>query len=427
MSNARRTAGLALVLAGALGGLTAVAADWPHFRGPKGDGICEEKGLLQEWPEGGPKLLWKLEGLGRGYSSVSIAGGKLYTMGDLNRDGQESQFILAYDLNTKQPLWQTRVGPPHGDGGPRCTPTVSDGLVYAIGTSGDLVCADAATGKKVWDKSFEKDFGGQMMSGWKFSESPLVDGERLVCTPGGAQATMVALNRKTGEVIWKCAMPNIGDRGKDGAGYSSCVISEACGIRQYVQILGRGAIGVAADTGKFLWGYNRVANNVANITTPVVKGDYVFVSTAYGTGSGLVKLVKEGDGLKAEQVYFLGPEVFQNHHGGVVLLGDCLYGGDGQNKGGPTCIEFLTGKIVWHEKSLSGGSAAVLAADGRLIYRYDSGTVCLLEAKPDGLHVKGRFDPVKGAGPAWPHPVILDGKLYLRHGDILACYDVKTP
>lgn len=415
-------------LAAAIGAASlAGAADWPRFRGPEGNGLCAEQGLLQEWPEGGPALLWKMTGLGRGYASVSIVDGRIYTMGDLNRDGGESQFLLAVDLQTQQLLWATRVGPPHGDGGPRCTPTVHDGRVYAIGTSGDLLCAAAADGKTVWSKSFEKDFGGKMMSGWRYSESPLVDGDRLVCTPGGSRATVAALDRKTGATLWTCAVPDMGDRGKDGAGYSSIMVSEGAGVRQYVQIFGRGAVGIAAADGTFLWGYNRVANNVANISNPVIKGDHVFVSTAYGTGSALLKLVKDGGGVKAEEVYFLDANTFQNHHGGVVLVGDHLYGGQGQNAGGPTCIELLTGNIAWKEKAPAGGSAAVLYADGRLLFRYDSGPVCLLEATPDALRLKGRLEPPKGGGPAWAHPVIVDGRLYLRHGDILACYAVKAP
>ncbi len=416
------TVALALFLQGIA---AAETPDWPHFRGPDCDGKCTETGLLQEWPEGGPELLWKLEGLGNGYSSVSIAEGKIFTMGDRETaDGSESQFVIAYDLASQRELWTARVGPPHRDG-PRCTPTIDDGLAYAIGTAGDLVCLDATTGSVRWRKSFSDDFGGKMMTGWKYSESPLIDGEKLVCTPGGPDATFVALNKRTGELIWKCALPEIGKRGKDGAGYSSMVVAEIDGLRQYIQILGRGAVGVAADTGKCLWGYNRVANGIANIPTPVVRGNYVFVTTSYKTGSALLKLTRQGDGMKVEEVYFLGPETFENHHGGVVLLGDYLYGGDGQNNGTPVCLELMTGKIVWKPKAPAGGSAAMLYADGRLIFRYDKGPIFLVEATPEAFNVKGSFTPPKGGGPAWPHPVIHDGKLYLRHKDLLMCYDVR--
>lgn len=407
--------------------MLASAADWPQFRGPNRDGKCEETGLLKEWPEGGPKLLWKLTGLGRGYSTLSIVGGKFYTMGDrAGEGGEESQFALAFDLASRKELWATRIGPPHRDGGPRCTPTVDGELLYVIGTDGDLACLETATGKVRWQKSFARDFGGKMMSVWKFSESPLVDGDQVVCTPGGPDATIVALNKKTGEVIWKCAVPSLGDRGKDGAGYTSMIAAELDGVRQYVQILGRGAVGVDAKTGKFLWGYNRIANRVANIPTPLVRGNYVFVTTSYKTGSALLKITKDGDAFKAKEVYFLTPREFENHHGGVVLVGDCVYGGSGQNNGAPVCLDFMTGKIHWTKDPLDKRSAAVLYADGNLIFRYEKGLVALIEATPDEFRVKGTFKAAVVDGPAWPYPVIHNGKLYLRAHDALMCYDVKA-
>ncbi len=401
-------------------------AGWPQFHGPSRDSICREKGLLEEWPQGGPPLLWTLRGLGRGYSSVAIVGGTVFTMGDRTVDGEESQFVVAYQLGTREEIWAARVGPPHSDGGPRCTPTVDGDRVYAIGTDGDLVCLDAKSGDVRWRKSFVEDFDGKFMAVWKFSESPLVDGERLICTPGGADATLVALNKQTGELIWKCAMPDLGDKGADGAGYSSAVVAEICGMRQYVQLIGRGVIAVEADTGRFLWGYNRIANNIANITSPAVRGDYVFTTTAYNTGSALLKISRDGNELRAEEVYFVAPRDFQNHHGGIVLVGDHVYGGHGPNRGDPTCVELATGKVAWKKRAPAKGSAAVLWADGHLIYRYDRGEVLLVEANPEELVIKGRFKPEAGDGPAWSHPVIHDGKLYLRHADFLACYDVRA-
>jgi outer membrane protein assembly factor BamB len=399
--------------------------DWPRFRGPNGDGISPETGLLKEWPQQGPALLWTLEGLGKGYSSVTIVGGNLFTMGDRNVADRESQYVTCFDLTTRKQLWSTRVGPPHGDGS-RCTPTVDGPLTYALGTDGDLVCVETATGKLVWSKSFANDFDGRMMSGWRYSESPLIDGEKLVCTPGGADAALVALDKTTGDVIWKCKLPTIGDRGKDGAGYASMIVAEIDGLRQYVQMLGRGAVGVAADDGRLLWSYNRIANGVANIPTPIVRGNHVFVTTSYRTGSALLKLTREGREMKVEEVWFKGPREFENHHGGVVLVGDHLYGGDGQNKGVPVAMHFLTGEIAWKPAALARGSAAVLYADGHLIFRYESGLVALIEATPDEFRVKGQFEPTVKSGPAWPHPVIHDGKLYLRANDTLMCYDVGT-
>jgi hypothetical protein len=364
--------------------------------------------------------------LGRGYSTVAIADGRLLTMGDRDVPGKdELQCVIAYDLASRKELWATPIGPPHGDGGPRCTPTIDGKLTYALGTDGDLACLETATGKVRWQKNFDRDFGGRMMSGWRYSESPLIDGDKVVCTPGGPDATIVALDKATGETIWKCRVPKLGDRGKDGAAYTSMVSAKIAGVKQYVQLIGRGAVGVDADTGKFLWGYNRIANRVAVIPSPVIRGDHVFVTTSYETGSALLKITADGGKMKAEEIYFLGHDQFENHHGGVVLVGDHLYGGSGCNNGIPTCLDFLTGKIAWKPKAPANGSAAVLYADGNLIFRYDSGLVALIEAAPDGFHLKGQFKPVVNDGPAWPHPVIHEGKLYLRSHNTLMCYDLR--
>jgi len=408
----------------------AAQADWPRFRGPNCTGHSEETGLIDQWPADGPPLLWKMSGCGTGYSSVSIVDGILYTMGDRKGDGEEEQYVIAFDLDDRQERWATRVGPPHRDGS-RCTPTVADGRVYALGTSGDLVCLDASTGTLQWKRNLESDFGGKMMSVWRWSESPLVDGERLICTPGMPDAVMVALNKNTGELIWKCAVPEIGDRGKDGAGYTSMVVAEIDGVRQYITTVGRGAIGVAADDGRFLWGYNRIANKVANITTPVVRGNHVFVTTSYKTGSALLKLAKSGETFDVEEMYFLSPKEFENHHGGVVLVDGHIYGGDGQNSGTPVCLDFLTGEIKWKERdwarrARARGSAAVLYADGHLIFRYEKNAkLVLIEATPEAFRVKGEFEAAVDDGPAWAHPVIHEGKLLLRTNDVLMCYDLR--
>jgi outer membrane protein assembly factor BamB len=235
----------------------------------------------------------------------------------------------------------------------------------------------------------------------------------------------VALNKKTGAAIWKSKVPELGNKGKDGAGYSSAVAAEFDGVRQYVQIVGRGAVGVAADTGRFLWGYNRIANEVANIPAPTVRGNYVFVTTSYHSGAALLKISRKGDGFAAEEVYYLDPNRFENHHGGVVLVGDYLYGGSGQNRGQPVCIHLPTGEIAWKAKQPFPGSAAVLYADRHLIFRYDRGDVALVEATPQEFRVKASFKPITSDGPAWAHPVIHDRRLYLRHSNVLACYDLR--
>jgi len=401
--------------------------DWPQWRGPNRDGVCSETGLLKSWPQDGPKLLWETTGLGSGYSSMAIVNDRLYTMGDISLDSEKTQCVLAYDLATHKRLWAAKVGPVHNDGA-RCTPTVDNGSVYAIGTSGDLVCVDAGTGNVRWSRNFEKDLGGKN-PGWRYSESPLIDGEKLLCTPGGKEAVMVALNKNTGELIWKCSMPDIGRKGKDEAGYSSIVITEAGGIRQYVQLTNKGLIGVAAKDGRFLWGYNKIANNTANIPTPIVYGNFIFCSTAYNTGSALLELTAAGDGVDAKEIYFLDDKTLQNHHGGLVRIGDYIFGGHDHNKGKPICIEAKTGKVMWQKDQPGGGSSAVLYADGNLYFRYEDNTLALIEADPQNYNLISTFELPKRpgmSGPGWSHLVIVDGKLYVRHSDVLMVYDIKA-
>ena len=421
--------GLVLCL-GALGyNNVAQGADWPQWRGPNRDGLCSETGLLKSWPADGPKLLWETTGFGPGYSSMAIVGGRLYTMGDISLGSEQTQCVLACDLATHKRLWAAKVGPVHNDGGPRCTPTVDNGSVYAIGTSGDLVCVDAQTGSVHWSRNFEKDLGVGKNPGWRFSESPLIDGDKLLCTPGGRDAVMVALDKNTGELIWKCSMPDIGKRGKDEAGYSSIVITEAGGVRQYVQLTNKGLIGVAAKDGRFLWGYNKIANSVANIPTPIVYGNFIFCSTAYNTGSALLELTAAGDGVDAKEIYFLNANTLQNHHGGLVRVGDYIYGGHGHGKGKPTCIEAKTGKVMWQKDQPGGGSAAVLYADGNLYFRYEDNTMALIEADPQNYNLISTFKLPRRpgmSGPGWSHLVIVDGRLYARHSDVLMVYDIKA-
>jgi outer membrane protein assembly factor BamB len=400
--------------------------DWPCWRGPNRDGLARETGLLPEWKAGGPPLAWKTSGTGVGYSSVAVSGGRIFTLGD--RDG--AQQVIALNEGDGKVLWTAKLGMAWRDemGGPRGTPSVSDDLVFAVGTEGDVAAFEVATGKERWRKSLVNDFGGSMMSVWKFSESPLVDGDRLVVTPGARDAALVALDKKTGKEIWRSAVPDLGPKGKDGAGYSSVVISKAAGVKQYVQLMGRGLVGVRAEDGKFLWGYNKVANDVANISTPVVLANYVFASTGYQTGSAFLELAKAGDGVQAKEVYFLDAKTFQNHHGGFVLVGTQVYGGHGHRKGFPICVEFTTGKVLWGGdiRNAGAGSAAVAYADGSLYFRYENGVMVLIRATPEGYQEKGSFTIPNVKDPSWSHPVIAGGRLYLREQDTLYAYDVKA-
>jgi outer membrane protein assembly factor BamB len=405
-------------------------ADWPQWRGPERNGKSPDTGLLQAWPEGGPPLEWRASGLGAGFSSVAVAGERIYTMGDLG----DAQYVLALRREDGSQVWKRKVGPAWEDKylGPRSTPTVDGDRLFVLTTEGELFCLDAGTGKERWVRSLPREFGGAMMKAkgtyeWKFSESPLIDGKRVIVTPGAREAALVALNKRTGKEIWRSAIPQIGERGADGAGYSSVVVSEAGGVRQYVQFLGRGVVGVEAGTGRYLWGYNPIANDVANIATPIIAGDHVFVSSGYGTGSALLKLGRTGDGIRAEEVYFLPANVMQNHHGGLILHEGYVFTGTGHNKGFPLSIEMATGKVAWGpERNAGTDSAAVAYADGRLYFRYQNGLMVLVDATPEGYRERGSFMIPDVERQSWPHPVIIGGRLYLREQDNLFCYDVRA-
>ncbi len=408
-----RILSLVCLLGGFTSSLFGAESEWPQWRGPKRDGHSPSTGLLPKWPAGGPSLMWKATGLGTGYSSVSLGNGTIFTMGDSLSDS----FVHAIDLAGK-PLWKAKVGKPGGNyPGPRCTPTSEGGHVFALGQFGDLLCVEEASGKEIWRKNLEKDFNGRMMSGWGYSESPLVDGDKVVCTPGGADGTIVALNKKDGSVVWRSK------DFKDSAAYSSLVVAEIGGVRQYIQLTDSHVAGFAAADGQVLWQAKR-PGRTAVIPTPVVQGDLVYVTSGYGVGCNLFRVSSSGSGFKAEEVY--ANKGMVNHHGGVVLVNDHIYGySDGK---GWVCQEFKTGKTVWEEKQKLG-KGAISYADGHLYLRSegDKGTVALIEATPRGYKESGRFDqPDRSEQNSWPHPVIAGGRLYLRDQDFLLCYDVKS-
>jgi outer membrane protein assembly factor BamB len=410
----------------------AIAGDWPQWRGPQRDARSPETGLLSSWPEGGPDLAWRASGFGSGYSSLAVADGRVFTLGDLGED----QFLFAASAVDGRILWKQRVGPAWTEpmfGGSRSTPTVDGDRVYALGSDGDLLCADVSTGRPIWRRALPEEFGGRMMFAgdrydWRFSESPLVDGTRVVVSPGAKDAALVALDKATGTTLWRASVPELGERGLDGAAYSSIVVSEGAGVRQYVQLLGRGLVGIEADTGRFLWGFNRIANHVANIPTPIVTGDLVFASSGYGAGAVLLQLVKTEGGVSAREVYFLEADTMQNHHGGVVLHDGHVYTGTGLNRGFPLCVELATGSVKWGPVRNAGkNSAAVMYADGRLYYRYQNGWMLLVEASPDGYRERGAFQIPDVRKESWSHPVISDGRLFLREQESILVYDVRSP
>ena len=318
----------------ALGAFGALADDSPQFRGPDRSGLSREVGLKKSWPEGGPKLLWTVKNLGSGHATPSVARGKIFGMGLRGED----EVLWALDEETGKELWatkiagQTSLNAMQGGNGSRATPTSDGRRLYAMGVGGDLVCVSIADGKILWKKSLISDFGGTVPT-WGYSESPLLDGSKVVVTPGGSDAPLVALNKLTGETVFKAKLPGGGK-----VGYASAVCAELDGKKQYVQFFAEGVAGIAAEDGKFLWGYASPANRQGiSCSMPIVKDGHVFAATAYNTGGGLAKIT----GDKAEEVYF--SREMQNHHGGMVLVGDYLYG-TGVNQ--LLCLEWKTGKLM---------------------------------------------------------------------------------
>jgi outer membrane protein assembly factor BamB len=402
--------------------------DWPQWQGPDRNAVSKESGLLKEWTEDGPPLAWKIKGLGGGYSGPAIAAGRIFGMSNRGED----EVIWALSETDGKTLWVTRLGPafkqkdwPQGKEGPGCTPTVDGERLYVLGLGGELACLQAIDGKIIWQHNLQTDFGGRLPT-WSFRESPLVDGDKVICTPGGEDATLVALDKLTGKTIWKSQVP-----GSPKAAYASAIAIDFGGQRQYVQLTQKALVGVAASDGKFLWRYDRAANGHGiNCSTPIYHDGRVFAASAYGAGGGLVKLSKDANGgVKAEEVYFC--KKMQNHHGGMILVDGYLYGANGGNEGGAlVCLDFQTGNVRWDERDSAERRApkgSVALADGRLYYRTEKGTMLLIEPNPKQYVERGRFDqPDRSQQPAWTHPVIANGKLYLRDQDLLFCYDVKA-
>lgn len=405
---------------------SAATSDWPQWRGPDRSGVSRETGLLKQWPAGGPKLLWQVNDIGDGYSTPVVVGTRIYFM---SNTGMDNEFVRALSTQDGKVIWTTRVGnvgnPNQSPNYPkaRSTPTVDGNFLYALGSDGDLACLEAKTGKIRWSKSLRKDFGGQPGE-WAYAESPLVDGDLVVVTPGGAQATMVALNKKTGALVWKSAIP-----GGDPAGYASAIVVQGGGRKQYVQLLTKGIVGVDAKTGEFLWRYAEVAKGPAQYFTPVGRGEYVY-GGALGIGGGLVRLKADGNGVAAEQVYFT--RGLPNGLGGAVLIGDHIYGTEVAQK--LIAAEFTSGKVKWESPNF--GWASVAAADGHLyLHLIMTGEMVLVEATPEAFREKGRFTPPAqpkrkqdGQFPegAFAYPVIANGRLYLRDLGTLWAYDIKA-
>lgn len=393
--------------------LTALAAqaplaEWSQWRGPNRDGLSPETGLLQQWPADGPPLVWEATGAGTGYSSFSTSGGRLYTIGARN----DVEYVMAFDRATGRKLWESpngrRFRNEQGDG-PRGTPTAEGDVVYALGGTGDLSCFEAATGRRIWSVNAVQKFGG-ITPYWGYSESPLIVGDRIVFAAGGRRASLVALDKTDGRVLWQ--QPG------DEAGYSSPVILRTGSLQQVVFFTASRGLAVDPRDGRLLWSYDRASNRTANIATPIVSGNRVFFSSDYGTGAALVQVRASGHLAAAEEVYFTRD--MRNHHASSVLVGTHVYG---FNSSILTALDFETGALAWRDRSVGKGS--LIYADERLYLFSEQGVVGLAEASPSGYRERGRFRLQTGSSPTWSHPIITNGLLVLRDQDRVYAYSVR--
>lgn len=390
--------------------VSAAAPTWPQFRGPERNGISTETGLLAAWPKDGPKLLWRANGLGAGYGSLAVTGGGIFVQGSV---GSESR-VMCLSLDGKM-QWQRGLGRPLQNdrgNGPRATPTVVGDKLYAMAENGTLACLNAADGAPVWTKDVLKDYGGGNPN-WLLSESPLVDGDKVVVTPGGSGAGVVALQRDTGKEVWRSHDLS------DPAHYSSLLIVDAAGVRAYAGFTARAGVGVRASDGKLLWRHTTPANRTANCAMPVYAGGKILYSSAYGTGAACLKLMRDGDGVKAEEVYFT--RSMMNHHGGMVVINGSLYGFSNAIL---TCLNFDTGEVRWQDRSV--GKGCITAAGNHLYLLGEGNTMGLADVSPEGYRERGRFSIPDTGLPSWAYPVVCAGRLYIRNQEMLLCYDVRA-
>ena len=403
-----------------------MADDWPQWRGPNRNNISSEKNLLQSWPATGPKLLWTFKDAGVGYSGPAIVGNNLFMMGVQN----ESESIFALDTNTGKQLWSTPIGKPYTNkwgGGPRSTPTFDSGKVYGISGEGDLICVDSKSGKKEWLVSLAKELEGKVMKIWGFSESPLIDGDKLVCSPGGSKGSIAALDKNTGKVLWRSTEIT------DEASYSSIIKAKVGKHDVYIQMTAGGLQGIDANTGKKLFSEKVGVNGIAIIPTPIFHDNKVYVTSDYGTGCGLVSLTPTESGITSKIVY--ENKVMQNHHGGVILIDGNIYGASGNCNDRAArwkCQDLLTGEAKWESEKLNQTGSITYAGKRLYIYGQNDGTVVLVEPTPKEWIETGRFKIPettkieRQSGKIWTHPVVSNGKLFLRDFDLVFCFDVTA-
>lgn len=397
-------------------GLAAVSAqtpsltDWPQWRGPDRTGISKETGLLKEWPGAGPKRIWRITNLGAGYGSISTKGDRIFVQMVVGRQSA----VASLDRSNGQIVWSKPLGSAGSNdrgSGPRGTPTIDGDRVYALTESGDLACLRFGDGTIVWQRNILREFRGPNIQ-WLISESPLIDGDHVIVSPGGRDATVVALDKMTGNTVWT-------SKGlSDQAGYGSAIVADVGGVRTLMTFTSEAGVGVRASDGKLMWKYPAAANRTANIATPVFSNGKVFYTSGYDTGGALLRLTAQGGEVKAAEAYFTRD--MKNHHGGVVLVDGYLYG---FNDSILTAINFETGKMAWRDRSVGKGSLTY--ADGNLYILSENNTVGLVEATPAGYREKGRFEIPDSGLPSWAHPVVSGGRLYIRNQNSLAAYDIK--
>ncbi len=391
------------------------AVDSPQFRGADRTGVFQEAGLLKSWPEAGPALAWTAKGLGKGYSSVSVVGGKVYTTG---RCEDETGVILIFNEGTgalEQTLPYGRESVEEQAPGSRATPTIVDGRLYLMSGLGVVYCFDLAKGGKIWEVNVLERFGAKNIM-WQLAESVLVDGDKVICTPGGTEALVAALNKNTGETVW--ATKGLEDR----ASYCTPIIANHNGHRILLTGTGRHIIGVDSDSGKLLWSFAHKVPWDIHAVTPVYSNGLVYYTGGDGVGGGALEMSKDGGSVESK---WLDTTLDCLHHG-VVLVDGYLYGTGYKSGGKLVCLEMATGKVMWTSKEVREGM--VVAADG-MLYVYEgpkSGMVNLVKASPSGFERTGRFAVTEGADQHWAHPTISNGRLYIRHGDALLAYNIAA-
>lgn len=392
----------------------AQAADWPQWRGPKRDNISTDLGLRRNWPKEGLPLLWRAEGLGNSATSISLADGRIFALGFL----PEGEHLLALDQATGKHLWKTNLAPSLKYQGVmqwlnQRSPTIDGDRIYALSTPGVLHCLEAGTGKEIWRKDYRKEFDGRP-GPWGFCDFPLVDGDRVICTPGGKEATMVALDKRTGAVLWKSVVP-----GDSRTAHGAAVLADVAGTRMVIHQLDSGAVGIAPKDGKLLWHHPKIATRSGNVHTAIVRGNEVFFSCGWGTGWGLLKIERAGDKFEAKEIYYqkgnLDPWL-----GSSVLIDDEVHTACGKR------IDWKTGAL---KEDLRWTRSTMVAAESRLYHRTSANEIRLTEITEKGYVATATFRPPRPGinQPPWSYPIIAGGKLWLRDQDWLLCYDLAGP